>query len=163
MQNIELFKVYIINKLENEFPIDLENVDLLVKFCLKEISLENLPSNVSEVSIVFTDDLEIQKLNLTYRSKDYPTDVLSFSQIEGSNSVNATSLGDIIISLETAKKQAPEFENDFNSEIKRLLVHGLLHLLGYDHENVSIEQANKMFELEKFLFDKLNTTRLLLI
>lgn len=163
MQNIELFKVYIINKLENEFPIDLENVDLLVKFCLKEISLENLPSNVSEVSIVFTDDLEIQKLNLTYRSKDYPTDVLSFSQIEGSNSVNATSLGDIIISLETAQKQAPEFENDFNSEIKRLLVHGLLHLLGYDHENVSIEQANKMFELEKFLFDKLNTTRLLLI
>lgn len=81
-----------------------------------------------EISLLFCDNLTIHQLNLGYRQKDKPTDVLSFP------SDSNTFLGDIAISLEKVIEQALEYEFSFEDELKRLLIHGILHLLGYDHE-----------------------------
>lgn len=81
----------------------------------------------SEVSILLTDDDGIRELNKKYRSIDRPTDVLSFSMDDSSM------LGDIVVSLERVSAQAAQYGVTFDTELSRLLVHGLLHLLGYDH------------------------------
>ncbi len=110
---------------------------------------------ICELSILFTDDAEIQKLNSAYRYKNVPTDVLSFSLLEGDDTgVPTTSLGDIAVSLETTERQASEYGNSFPEEILRLLIHGLLHLLGYDHEDVPEEEVKRMQEKEDVLFEK---------
>lgn len=80
------------------------------------------------VTIVFTDDAGIRELNARFRGMDRPTDVLAFPLPDEEGY-----LGDVIISLERARGQAPRFHNDPESELARLIVHGLLHLLGYDH------------------------------
>jgi len=89
----------------------------------------------AELSILFTGDRAMRSLNLRYRGIDRTTDVLSFPQREGQFSdLRPDILGDIVISLPTAVRQARERNHSLGSEIERLLVHGLLHLLGYDHE-----------------------------
>jgi probable rRNA maturation factor len=92
----------------------------------------------TEVSILFTDDKFIRSLNSKYRGIDKPTDVLSFSLQEGivkSPEVESDKLlGDIIISAETAQKQAYILNHSIEKELAVLLIHGLLHLTGYDHE-----------------------------
>ena len=92
----------------------------------------------TEVSILFTDDKFIRSLNSKYRGIDKPTDVLSFSLQEGivkSPEVESDKLlGDIIISAETAQKQADILNHSIEKELAVLLIHGLLHLTGYDHE-----------------------------
>ena len=109
-----------------------------------------------ELSILITDDREIQQLNCVYRSKDKATDVLSFSQQEGEPShIQENMLGDVVVSLETAERQAAECDVDLQQEVIRLLLHGVLHLLGYDHENVSDEQAEEMRALERKLLPEL--------
>lgn len=80
-----------------------------------------------EINLVLTNDKEIHKLNKRYREKDKPTDVLSFYM--GEEGI----IGDIAISTETARKNAPRFGNTYKQELKRLVIHGALHLLGYDH------------------------------
>ena len=91
----------------------------------------------TEISVLFTDDKFIRSLNNKYRGIDKPTDVLSFSLQEGaikSPEVESDKLlGDIIISVETAKRQADKL-NRREKELTVLLIHGLLHLTGYDHE-----------------------------
>jgi len=88
-----------------------------------------------ELSILLTDDEEMRSLNRDYRGKDKPTDVLSFSQTEGEfGEVGGGVLGDIVISLDTARRQAEEKGHSFEKEIDVLLIHGALHLAGYDHE-----------------------------
>ena len=109
-----------------------------------ETSLPRPPLQVSCVSVVFTDDLEIHQLNRAWRGKDKPTDVLSFSQLEGSDTIITDSLGDLVISLDTAVKQAKKFHCTIEQEILRLMVHGVLHLFGYDHEKVSRREADLM-------------------
>ena len=76
----------------------------------------------AELSVVLTDNATIQALNLAWRRKDKPTDVLSFPQGEPERT---NVLGDVVISVETAARQAPRFGNDFRGELDRLLVHGL--------------------------------------
>lgn len=97
---------------------------------------EECPDN-TEVSILLTDDAQIAELNNQYRDVDGPTDVLSFSQTEGEDEpiqgIEDGLLGDVVISVETAQRQADEQAKSLESEIDMLLVHGLLHLLGYDH------------------------------
>ncbi len=88
-----------------------------------------------ELSVLLCDDAAIHPLNRDWRGKDRPTDVLSFSQCEhrpepGSSEV----LGDVIISLETARSQAESRGHALEHEVRVLLVHGICHLLGYDHE-----------------------------
>jgi probable rRNA maturation factor len=87
-----------------------------------------------ELSVLVTDDAEISSLNRDYRGKDGPTDVLSFSQMEGDDLGGGEVLGDVVISLDTAVRQAKEYGCPLSAEMERLLVHGVLHLLGYDHE-----------------------------
>ncbi len=100
--------------------------------------LHNL-SDMTEVDITIVDDEEIHSLNREYRNVDRPTDVLSFALDEDGGEPELVGgpeehlLGDIIISAETAQRQADEFGHGLEREIVYLAVHGLLHLLGYDH------------------------------
>jgi rRNA maturation RNase YbeY len=102
------------------------------------------------LSLLFVGDEEIQVLNCEYRGKDKPTDVLSFSQVEGAGLVHP-SLGDIVISLDTTRAQARRFGVTLDAELLRLLIHGILHLLGYDHEKVPAREAAAMRRLERRL------------
>lgn len=115
----------------------------------------------AELSILITTDKEIKILNRDYREKDKATDVLSFPLLEGEGGDFAQSnLGDVVISFETAKRQAKDLNVSVPQEINRLLTHGLLHLLGYDHENVTEAEAQKMRDKEEELFNLISTDRL---
>ena len=104
--------------------------------------------NNAEVSVTFTDNKKIQKINNEFRGIDKATDVLSFplTDYEGSDAPYADeldgSLGDIVISLERAKEQSEEFGHSFEREIAFLTVHSMLHLLGYDHVNSEEEELD---------------------
>ena len=111
-------------------------------------ALEVLGLNRAELSIVLVSDAQIRRLNKLYRNKDKPTDVLSFPI--GEKVKGWLILGDIVISVDTAKRQAQELGYSLEEELKRLLVHGLVHLLGYDHE-LGGEEEKKFFELEAFV------------
>jgi probable rRNA maturation factor len=91
-----------------------------------------------EVSFVLTGDEQIQKLNKEYRGKDRPTDVLAFAQREGEfGSLAGELLGDVIVSVPTAERQARAAGKALLDELTMLLAHGLLHLLGWDHETAA--------------------------
>lgn len=115
----------------------------------------------SELSITLTDDKNIHALNKKYRNIDRPTDVLSFAfrESEEPEILNAEVeiLGDIIISLERAKVQAEEFGHSFLREVIFLEVHGLLHLLGYDH--IEEEDRIEMEAEQKFIMEQLGIGR----
>jgi probable rRNA maturation factor len=89
-----------------------------------------------ELSIVLCDDRTIHGLNRDYRHKDRPTDVLAFAMREGEGAEFAGDLlGDVVISMQTAARQAAEHGHSLATEVYTLLAHGLLHLLGWDHRN----------------------------
>jgi probable rRNA maturation factor len=111
-------------------------------------ALEVLGLSKVELSIALVSDVQIKRLNKLYRNKDKPTDVLSFPI--GEKVEDWLILGDIVISVDTAKRQAQELGHSLEEELKRLLVHGLVHLLGYDHE-LGGEEEKKFFELEEFV------------
>jgi len=91
-----------------------------------------------ELSILLTGDDQIQKLNRIYRGKNRPTDVLAFSQHEGELGDRADRLlGDVVVSIPTARRQAAERKRELGAELTMLLAHGLLHLLGWDHQTAS--------------------------
>ncbi len=98
-----------------------------------------------DIELILTTDEEIQKLNKQFRNKDKPTDVLSFPLEDAPN----TPLGSIVISIDTAKKQAQKHSHSVEEEIKLLFIHGLLHLLGYDHEIDNGEMREKEKEIIK--------------
>jgi probable rRNA maturation factor len=115
-------------------------------------ALEVLGLSKVELSIALVSDAQIKRLNKRYRNKDKPTDVLSFPI--GEKVEDWLILGDIVISVDTAKRQAQELGHSLEEELKRLLVHGLVHLLGYDHE-LGGEEEKKFFELEEFILREL--------
>ncbi|MCK6548160.1 rRNA maturation RNase YbeY [Myxococcota bacterium] len=98
-----------------------------------EATLAAEGATAREVSVLMTDDREIHALNREYRHKDAPTDVLAFAYDEVAGAPPSASLGDVIISVERAAKQAKSRKVDLASELELLAVHGTLHLLGYDH------------------------------
>ena len=106
--------------------------------------LDVLGKDKWEISLLFTGDAFIQKLNKEYRGKDEPTDVLSFAQLDNKEAFPSKGgrfyAGDIVISMETLAKNASYFGTSMNEELKRLLVHGILHLSGLDHENNNPDQ-----------------------
>lgn len=102
----------------------------------------------AELSVVLTDDAAIHALNKQWRGKDKPTDVLSFPQ-EGF--AHTKVLGDVVISVETAARQAPRFGNDFSAELDRLIVHGVLHLVGHDHVHGGLQARTMKREEERVL------------
>ena len=89
-----------------------------------------------EISLLFTDDDGIRALNSTYRGMDKPTNVLSFSMLEGETPSPFTDLlGDVVISVETAETEALKAGIHTEERLSQLLVHGILHLVGFDHED----------------------------
>ncbi|MCG8684866.1 MAG: rRNA maturation RNase YbeY [Desulfobacterales bacterium] len=97
--------------------------------------LSALGCDAHEISIVITDDQEIRDLNKTYRGKDKPTNVLSFPMQEGQFSdITPGLLGDVVISVDTAEQEASDAEISMDERMSQLLIHGILHLLGFDHE-----------------------------
>lgn len=101
-----------------------------------ERMMRALGMSADELSIVLCDDKTIHALNRDYRGKDKPTDVLAFAMREGRDARFAgPMLGDVIISLDTAGRQAKERRYALLDEVTMLLAHGLLHLLGFDHPN----------------------------
>ena len=108
--------------------------------------LKLLNQNKSDLSLVLVGNREIRKLNARYRKIDEPTDVLSFPLGDKLPS-GMTILGDVIISVEQAKKQAIEENKRLEAKVETLLIHGILHLLGYDHER-SLKEERKMKKLE---------------
>jgi len=109
--------------------------------------LEILDQDHLELSMSLVDNHEIQELNARYRNKNEPTDVLSFP-LEGPFPKGVQLLGDVVISVEKAEEQARKRKKTLAEEIQALLVHGILHLLGYDHERSS-EEARIMRALER--------------
>lgn len=99
--------------------------------------------NIGEVELILTQNDEIHEINLTTRGIDKPTDVLSFPYVEMPHSP----IGSIVISLDFLKEYSIEYKNTIEEEFALLFIHGLLHILGYDHEIDSGEQRAKEEEL----------------
>jgi probable rRNA maturation factor len=114
-----------------------------------------------EVSVSFVTDEEIHALNREYRGVDRPTDVLSFALTEGDAFPDPVDelpmLGDIVISVPTALRQAQEYGHSKEREVGFLLVHGFLHLLGYDHDSEAAER--EMFGLQEEVLNAVGLTR----
>ncbi|BCR05221.1 hypothetical protein DESUT3_22900 [Desulfuromonas versatilis] len=103
--------------------------------------------------MVVVDDEQIRDLNRDYLQRDKPTNVISFAMQEGDGAgLNPEILGDVVISADTAARDAAEAGVSFESELYFLLLHGILHLLGYDHERGTEEQARIMEEREREIF-----------
>ena len=138
-------KLYITD--EAELGLDHDFFKTVLDIIYKELNDDRLIER--EISLLLADDETIQELNKSYRNMDKPTDVLSF-EIESD-----VMLGDIIISVETAKRMAIEYNISLDREIAFLFIHGILHLLGYDHET-SVEDEEEMFALQTKLLDLTN-------
>lgn len=97
--------------------------------------LNALGCEAHEISLVMTDNTQIQRLNKTYRGIDKPTNVLAFPMQEGQFAdITPGLLGDVVISCETAQKEADDANITFLERMSQLLIHGILHLMGFDHE-----------------------------
>lgn len=112
----------------------------------------------AELSILLVDDVQIQELNRRYLHRDKPTNVLAFSMREGEySSLHPHVLGDLAISVETARRQSNRFGLDHMGMVTFLMIHGILHLLGYEHEGTkkgAQEMANKQKELLRHAMGK---------
>lgn len=105
------------------------------------------------MSILVVDDATIRVINRDYLGKDCPTNVISFAMQEGvALGMQKDLLGDVVISAETAARDADEAQTSFESELYFLLLHGVLHLLGYDHERGTRAEAKRMEEREREVF-----------
>jgi probable rRNA maturation factor len=105
----------------------------------------------SSVSVSFVRDPAIREINREHRGKDAPTDVLSFPLVEPGDTYAGGErlLGDIVISIDTARRQAAEYDAPLSREVERLLIHGMLHLLGHDH--MQAEERKRMEKEERRL------------
>ena len=139
----------LVNKEIYDRQITKKFVENLAKEILNFLGKENV-----ELGITLTNNETIQALNREWRGKDKPTDVLSFPINEKPSGYGYYLLGDVVISIPFAKKQAEEIGFSYKEEVLRLLIHGILHLLGYDHEK-SDEEAKIMFDLQDKIFENL--------
>lgn len=112
-------------------------------YCLKKLAIKK------NISIVLVKDKKIQELNRIYRKKNKVTDVLSFGDWN-----DKEFLGEIIICLPQAKRQAKKYNTTLKQELTRLLVHGILHLAGFDHEQSKLKEK-KMFKLQEEIIEKI--------
>jgi probable rRNA maturation factor len=110
-------------------------------------------SSVGDLSIVLTDDAQLQQLNRDYLGVDAPTDVLSFPASETDPESGTAYLGDILISVQRARQQALAAAHPVDSELQLLVVHGVLHLLGHDHANPA--EKNRMWAAQSAVLTSL--------
>lgn len=138
-------------------------VRMLVRRCCHAVLVQENFEGSAEISVTFVDDEQIKELNKKHRYIDKSTDVLSFPLGEnGKYDVNpetgAKILGDIVISMETAVRQAEEYGHPLQREVAFLTVHSMLHLLGYDHVNGGLEAVH-MREKEEAVLTQLGLKR----
>ena len=143
----------IVNETNEEIK-ELEEIEKFLNFALDYQKIDNAIFNV-----IIVDEEKIQELNRTYRGKDSVTDVISFALEDDDTfiSTNFRVLGDIYICLKRAKDQANEYGHSFLRELAFLSIHGLLHLLGYDHMNEADEKI--MFELQERILSQYGIKR----
>lgn len=158
----------LIDNRQNHIDISSDKEILVERIVKAVLDYEKWDEEV-EVSISFVDNKEIQNLNREFRNIDAPTDVLSFPMLEyeeGSDNEAYSEedyneaeipLGDIVISTEKVIEQSKEYGHSQDRELAFLLVHGMLHLLGYDHMNAEDEQI--MFKKQDEILDMLNIKR----
>ncbi len=151
-----------VNNLQEKVKVDNRLLDTLNYVVETALRVEGRIGEGPEVSIALVDDNCIRDLNHRFRKVDKPTDVLSFPMEESEdeppvNGEENSILGDIVISLETAVRQAEEYGHAFVREMAYLATHGMFHLLGYDHDN----EANRrvMREREEKVLAILNIPR----
>lgn len=154
-------KVSIANK-QNDVKIPVGIRLLIRRSCNAVLDNENFTDD-AEVSVSFVNNDEIHRLNYKYRNVDKATDVLSFPLGENgvydyNKETGAYMLGDIVISMQMALKQAKLYGHSLEREIGFLTVHSMLHLLGYDHEHGGVEARN-MRETEELILDNLGISR----
>jgi probable rRNA maturation factor len=134
--------------IKSNHPDYLPNSPLIERLIIEVFSQLNIKAD--EVSLLFTTDSEITSYNKRFRRREEVTDVLSFP-LSGETIEGKRNLGDIIISVDAAFRQAREAGHGFSDEITLLIIHGLLHLLGYDHQ----QDSGEMRRLEGELFQRL--------
>ena len=122
----------------------LEKISLVAISAASEL-LDAAPDKDSEVSLLFTDDQHVHELNRQYRQQDKPTNVLSFAAQEGGGPATLM-LGDIVLARQTIEREAVEQDKSREDHLTHLIIHGFLHLLGYDHETDG--EAEIMEDLE---------------
>ena len=144
---------------QNKINIDKRRIRSTVLKIMKMLDCAD-----KELSISLVDDDYIQELNKHYLGRDKTTNVISFSIREGEyGNINPQLLGDVIISVDTAMKDAAKGKLSIDQEIDFLMIHGILHLLGYNHENTTKEETKKMRQKEKELFNEINFRNKVLI
>ncbi len=123
--------------------------------------LANLGLLEAELSLLLVDDRQIRELNHRFLGRDKPTNVLAFSMREGEySSLHPHLLGDLVISIETAKRQSKQSDLNEMEMLTLLLIHGILHLLGYEHTGGK-KEAREMAAKQKELFQQVIKTRML--
>ena len=152
----------IINQ-QNKINYGKEQQQVIISVCNTVAKIVRLPKN-TEVSIMIVDNSYIQELNFIYRQQNRPTDVLSFAMNELSDdepdydsSEELNILGDIVLSLEQASLQSNEYGHSLERELGYLVAHGMLHLMGYDHE--TDEEAKVMRSLEEKIMQTVKLER----
>ena len=140
--------IEVINEYENEV-FELDTMKNFIEFCTKELNLEDVMFN-----IIIVDNKKIHELNKNYRKIDRPTDVITFALEDYKDGIDLgfRLLGDIYISYDKVIEQANEYKHSLKRELCFLAVHGLLHLLGYDH--MTKEEEKIMFDLQRELLEK---------
>ncbi len=142
--------------------IDIQNLQSIEKIDKNKIIecaghiLKAMAEDDAELSLVLVNDMYIRNLNWKYRQKDSATDVLAFP-MRDSRRLSGSILGDVVISVETAKREAMKRKKDFQEEFDLYFVHGILHLLGYDDEKPRARK--KMKTKEKELMESLCSSR----
>lgn len=146
--NYELF-----NETEENLEKEMKEINKLLEFACKKENVEN-----AEFNIIFVDQDTIHEINKTYRGIDRVTDVISFA-LEDNKTIelDVRLLGDIYICVERAKEQALEYGHSFLRELAFLSIHGLLHLLGYDH--MKKEEEEIMFKKQEEILDEYGIKR----
>ncbi len=132
---------------QKRIRLDLRKVRTRTQRLLTELGLLD-----AELSLLLVDDAQIQDLNRRYLNRDKPTNVLAFPMREGEfSTLHPHLLGDLVISVETAKRQSNRFGLDEMEMVTLLMIHGVLHLIGYEHEGTK-KEARKMTLKQKELF-----------
>jgi probable rRNA maturation factor len=156
-------KIFLSN--ETEYQLPAAWVSALLRAAKETLRSENIKRRAEdlpgglEISLTFVDNDAIHKLNREYRGVDRPTDVLSFPQYQADEPIlPASSLGDIVISLPKMAEQAQSFGHSQKREVCFLFVHGLLHLLGYDHE-ISEEEEGLQFGRQEVILETIGIGR----
>ena len=142
-------KISVLNR-QDRMPVDRRKIGAAARRILKALGYGGY-----ELTVVVVDDPEITRLNRQYFRRNRPTNVISFPMMDGTAAyLHAKLLGDVVISAETAKRDAEEVGKKTEDEILFLLIHGILHLAGYDHEKIK-EDRVKMEAKEQELFLRL--------